>query len=368
MAHGSIILGIETSCDETAAAVVRGGREVLASEISSQVEVHSPYGGVVPELAGRMHLENLVPVVMSAMKSAGVEPSDLDAVATTSSPGLLGALLVGTTFAKGLAAGWSLPVIEVNHLHAHALTVFLDGRRPRFPFLSLVASGGHTSLFEVRSHLDLKLLGRTRDDAAGEVLDKIAKFLGLGYPGGPVIDRLSAEGDPEAVLFPRGLQRTRSYDFSFSGLKTAVVNHVLGSGSISGRLADHRAPDLSKKELRDLAASFLEAVVDPLVDKTLRAARDRRLRTVVVSGGVAANSRLRDKMEAAGKRAAVRVLFPSPELCTDNAAMIAGAAAYHLRAGNLSSLSFKPSPRMKESGADEEPAKTGVSRSRGGSM
>ena len=347
MSRGALVLGIETSCDETAAAVVRGGRKVLSSKVASQIETHAPYGGVVPELAGRKHLENLVPVVTAALDEGGVGGSDLDAVAITSSPGLLGALLVGTSFAKAVAMGWSLPLVEVNHLHAHALSVFLDGKRPSFPFLSLVASGGHTSLFEVRSHLELLEIGRTRDDAAGEVLDKIAKFLGLGYPGGPVIDRLAASGDPGAVRFPRGLERSAGYDFSFSGLKTAGVNHVLGRGVIEGRLADHHAPPLEEGELHDLAASFLEAVVDPLVSRSLRAAKKKRLGTIVVSGGVAANSRLRKKMASRGRKEGIRILFPTVSLCTDNAAMIAGTAAHLLESGSVSDYSFRPSPRMK---------------------
>jgi N6-L-threonylcarbamoyladenine synthase len=347
MAPGLLILGIETSCDETAAAVVRNGCSVLSSEVASQVKTHAPYGGVVPELAGRKHLENLIPVVRTALDDAGVEPHDLAAIAITSSPGLLGALLVGTTFAKSLAMGWSLPLVEVNHLYAHALSIFLDRRRPRFPFLSLVASGGHTSLFEVTSPLQFKLVGRTRDDAAGEVIDKFSKFLGLGYPGGPIIDSLARNGDPDRVRFPRGLQRSPTSDFSFSGLKTAVVNHVLGSHTIDGRLADHHAPVLDEQERCDLAASFQEAVVDSLVEKTVRAARERNLATIVVSGGVAANSRLRRKMAAAGNSAGQKVLFPSPRFCTDNAAMVAGAAAHLVKEGRLSSFSFRPSARMK---------------------
>lgn len=347
MSKGRLILGLETSCDETAAAVVKNGTVILSSAVASQIETHAPYGGVVPELAGRRHLENLLPVVRSVLEDQGVEPSDLEAVAVTSSPGLLGALLVGTTFGKALAMGWSLPIIEVNHLYAHALSVFLDHKRPRFPFLALVASGGHSSLFEVVSFDDLRQIGRTRDDAAGEVMDKIAKFLGLGYPGGPAIDRLGARGNPEAIAFPRGLEKDSSLDFSFSGLKTAVVNHVLGRGTIVGRLADNQAPPLTARARNDIAASFQEAVVDSLTDKTLRAARERGLRTVVVSGGVAANSRLRKKMTSEGRKAGVRVLFPSPSLCTDNAAMIAGAAFHILKRGDFSSYAFRPSPRMK---------------------
>lgn len=349
MRKAPLLLGIETSCDETAAALVRGGREVLSSRVASQIDTHAPYGGVVPELAGRKHLENLVPVVHDALHEAGCVREDIDAIAITSSPGLLGALLVGTTFAKALAMGWKLPIVEVNHLHAHALSIFLDGRRPRYPFLSLVASGGHSSLFEVRSPLDLDQVGKTKDDAPGEVLDKIAKFLGLGYPGGPVIDKIAARGNRQAHRFPRGLARSKSCDFSFSGLKTAVVNHVLGSHAINGRLADHRAPDLSERELCDIAASFQEAVVDSLLDKSFLAARRRGLKTIVVSGGVAANSRLREKMTRAGALEGLRVLFPAPDLCTDNAAMIAGAACHLYRAGFLSGYDFRPSARMKES-------------------
>ena len=343
----TLILGIETSCDETAAAIVRGGRTILSSKVASQIETHSPFGGVVPELAGRKHLENLVPVVTAAIEEAGTSTSSLSAIAITSSPGLLGALLVGTSFAKALAMGWSLPIVEVNHLYAHALSLFLDGRRPKFPFLSLVASGGHTSLFEVASPLELTQIGQTRDDAAGEVFDKISKFLGLGYPGGPAIEVCAAGGKPDAVRFPRGLERSRTCDFSFSGLKTAVVNHVLGTTVIDGRLADNQAPPLEDAYLKDLAASFQEAVVDSLVSKTLRAARERKLGTVAVSGGVAANSRLRRKMVSEGKKAGVRAIFPSLPLCTDNAAMIAGAAFHLLKQGSVSDYSFRPSPRMK---------------------
>jgi N6-L-threonylcarbamoyladenine synthase len=342
-----LILGIETSCDETAAAVVERGRRVLSSSVASQIDDHRPFGGVVPEIAGRKHLENLVPVVQAALTEAGVEPGALGAVAVTSSPGLMGALLVGTSFGKALALGWALPLVEVNHLHAHALAIFLSGSRPRFPYLALVVSGGHTTLFRVSSALDLLILGQTRDDAAGEVLDKVAKFLGLDYPGGPEIDRLSRGGDPEAVRFPRGLAHSPTVDFSFSGLKTAVVNHVLGTARLEGRLGHQPQPVLAEDALRDLLASFQEAVVDTLVGKTLRAAREQGLRTVVVSGGVAANSRLRAKMQAAGRAAGLRVLFPDGSLCTDNAAMIAGAAWHLARAGLFAGLDLRPSAKMK---------------------
>jgi N6-L-threonylcarbamoyladenine synthase len=342
-----IILGIETSCDETAAAVVERGRRVLSSAVTSQIADHRPYGGVVPEIAGRKHLENLVPVVGKALRDAAVGPTDIDAVAVTSSPGLMGALLVGTSFGKALAMGWAVPLIEVNHLHAHALAIHLDGVRPRLPYLALVVSGGHTTLFRVASALDLQMLGRTRDDAAGEVLDKVAKFLGLGYPGGPEIDRLSLGANPRAVPFPRGLARSATLDFSFSGLKTAVVNHALGSNRLDGRLNRQQPPPMPPGQLRDLVASFQEAVVDTLVVKTLRAAREHGLSTVVVSGGVAANSRLRTKMTEEGRAAGVRVLFPGRDLCTDNAAMIAGAAWHLARKKRFAGLDLRPSAKMK---------------------
>jgi N6-L-threonylcarbamoyladenine synthase len=344
------ILGIETSCDETAAAVVEGGRRVLSSVVASQVEDHRPFGGVVPEIAGRKHLENLVPVVQAALEKAGAGPADLGAVAVTSSPGLMGALLVGTSFGKALALGWGLPLVEVNHLHAHALAIFLGRARPRFPYLALVVSGGHTTLFRVDSALALPVLGQTRDDAAGEVIDKVAKFLGLGYPGGPVIDRLAVGGDPRAISFPRGLARAATLDFSFSGLKTAVINHALGTHRLRGRLNEQHPPPLPEGEVRNLVASFQEAVVDSLVGKTLRAAREQRLSTVVVSGGVAANTRLREKMVREGRAAGLRVLFPGPDLCTDNAAMIAGAAWHLARKKRFAGLDLRPSAKMKTGG------------------
>jgi N6-L-threonylcarbamoyladenine synthase len=342
-----LILGIETSCDETAAAVVESGRRVLSSAIASQIEDHRPFGGVVPELAGRKHLENIVPVVTEALATAGVRPADIGAVAVTSSPGLMGALLVGTSFGKALAMGWGVPLVEVNHLHAHALAIFLGRERPRFPFLALIVSGGHTTLFRVDAALALTPLGQTRDDAAGEVIDKVAKFLGLGYPGGPEIDRIAAGGNPRAVRFPRGLAHAATLDFSFSGLKTAVVNHALGTRRLDGRLNEQQVPDLPAAELRDIVASFQEAVVDTLVGKTLRAAREQSLACVVVSGGVAANSRLRASMAREGRAAGVRVLFPAPGLCTDNAAMIAGAAWHLARRKRFAGLDLRPSAKMK---------------------
>ena len=285
--------------------------------------------------------------MQAALDEAGVAPEQLDAVAVTSSPGLMGALLVGTSFGKALALGWGVPLVEVNHLHAHALAIFLGPARPRLPYLALVVSGGHTTLFRVSSTLELAILGQTRDDAAGEVIDKVAKFLGLGYPGGPEVDRLATGANPQAVRFPRGLATAPTLDFSFSGLKTAVISHVLGTRRLDGRLNGQQPPALPEEQLRDLLASFLEAVVDTLVGKTLRAAREHGLATIVVSGGVAANTRLREKMTAQGAAAGLRVLFPGRDLCTDNAAMIAGAAWHLARKRRFAGLDMRPSAKMK---------------------
>ena len=309
---------------------------MLSSVVASQVADHRPYGGVVPEIAGRKHLENLVPVVQSALDEAGVAPADLGAVAVTSSPGLMGALLVGTSFGKALALGWGVPLVEVNHLHAHALAIFLGRPRARACRTSRWSSPAATRRsFASPRRWIWRSSGRRATTPRARCIDKVAKFLGLGYPGGPEIDRLAAGANPRAVRFPRGLAHAATLDFSFSGLKTAVVNHVLGTSRLDGPLNHQQPPALPDGELRDLVASFLEAVVDTLVGKTLRAAREHGLSTVVVSGGVAANTRLREKMTAAGQAAGVRVLFPGRELCTDNAAMIAGAAWHLARSGAL---------------------------------
>jgi N6-L-threonylcarbamoyladenine synthase len=321
------VLGIETSCDDSAAAVLREGT-LLASIVSSQDAVHGPYGGVVPELASRHHIRNVLPVIDAALGRAGVTLAQVDGVAVTRGPGLVGSLLVGLTLAKGIAQRRRLPLVGVNHLEGHVLAVNLD-RPPEdpvpFPFLGLIVSGGHTGLYLARGQGDYACLGRTRDDAVGEAFDKAAKLLGLGYPGGPVIDRLAREGDPKAIRFPRATLKRGRFDFSFSGFKTAVRLH----------LAEH-PPDPAA--LRDVTASLQEALVDMLVDTTVEALAATGVERLVVSGGVAANRRLRARMGEAAAAMGVEVLFPSPALCTDNAAMIALAGAPRLAAGESDGL------------------------------
>lgn len=316
-----LILAIDTSCDDTAASVFLAPRRVLSSVVSSQEEVHREYGGVVPELASRRHMENIVPVIRAALGKAGVGVVDLEAVAVTRGPGLIGSLFVGLMTAKAIAYARGLPFVGVNHLMGHLLSVFLTQEVP-FPFVGLVVSGGHTSLYLAKGPLDYQLLGETRDDAAGEAFDKVAKLLGLGYPGGPIIERLAREGDPQAIPFPRPML-DEGYSFSFSGLKTAVRNYV------------HRTPDV---DVRDIAASFQEAVFDVLVGKAIRAAQALGVGRIVVAGGVAANRRLRERFLEEGERAGLEVYFPSREHCTDNAAMIALAGYELLRAGRRDSL------------------------------
>jgi len=316
------ILGIETSCDETAAAVVEDGRRALSDVVATQIELHRRWGGVVPELASRNHVMQVMPVVDEALGRAGVAPADLDGVAVTSGPGLIGALLVGVQVAKALAFAWDKPLARVNHLEGHLVASFLAERPPEFPFLGLVVSGGHTSLYAAEAFGRYRLLGATRDDAAGEAFDKGAKLLGLPYPGGIAIDRLAKEGDAGAVRFPRAIVRGSELDFSFSGLKTALLHHV----------RKHSVPE--GKALADLCASYQEAIVGALVQKLFRAARMYQFRRVVLAGGVAANSRLRAAVAArAAEYDDVEVFLPAPKLCTDNAAMIAVAGTHALRRG-----------------------------------
>ena len=310
-------LGIETSCDETAAAVVEDGR-VLAGVVASQDEIHAPFGGVVPELASRRHLELLLPTVRAALERADTPLDRVDALAVTSGPGLVVCLLVGLSFARAVAFVRRIPLVGVNHLEGHLMAIFAEKAVP-FPFVGLVVSGGHTSLYYVEGWGRYRPLGQTLDDAAGEAFDKVAKILGLPYPGGREIDALARQGNPAAVAFPRGLLK-QGYDFSFSGLKTAVLRYV------------EQCPDLAAARA-DIAASFQEAAVEVLVKKALRATEEFGASRLVVSGGVAANSRLRAAMLAAGERAGVEAIFPSPGLCTDNAAMIALAGAERLRLG-----------------------------------
>lgn len=308
------ILGIETSCDETAAAVVCGGRTVLSSVVSSQVDLHARFGGVVPEIASRAHLELLMPIVAESMVSSGVDERDIAAVGATYGPGLVGSLLVGVSAAKALSMAWEVPFVAVNHLEAHLYAALLEDPDLEMPLVVLLVSGGHTLLVRMDGPGRYELLGQTLDDAAGEAFDKVARFLGLGYPGGPVIDRLAMSGDPEAIPFPRAM-RDEGYDFSFSGLKTSVINWV------------RKHPDV---DAADVAASFQAAVVDVLVAKTRRAAAEVGAKGIALGGGVAANSQLRESFLDVCVQESVRGFLPSREMCTDNAAMVAAAAWYRL--------------------------------------
>ena len=328
--EGTLVLGIETSCDETAAALVMGGNDVISSVVSSQIDLHADFGGVVPEVASRAHLESLNPVVARAIVEAGVDESRIDAVAVTVGPGLIGALLVGVSAAKALALAWDVPLVGVNHLEAHLYAGFLEDPTLEFPLVVLLVSGGHTMLIEMRGHGDYRLLGRTIDDAAGEAFDKVARFLDLGYPGGPAIDRVAVHGDPEAIRFPRAMMDD-GLDFSFSGLKTSVVNHV------------RRDPDVTSA---DVAASFQQAVVDVLVAKARRAARAVGATGIVLGGGVAANSLLRTEILDACATDGIRGFLPSRAMCTDNAAMIAAAGWHRLRSDGPTSLEIGAFPTM----------------------
>jgi N6-L-threonylcarbamoyladenine synthase len=326
------LLAIETSCDDTSAAVVMNGRKILSNVVSSQISVHQKYGGVVPELASRRHIESIVPIVTEALESAKVTLRDIDGIAVTQGPGLVGSLLVGLSFAKSLSFVTGLPFVGINHIEAHLSAVFLEEKPPRFPFIGLVVSGGHTSLFRVDGFGKFKRLGQTRDDAAGEAFDKVAKLLGLGYPGGPIIDELSKAGNPKAIRFPRASLGKDSFDFSFSGLKTAVVNYT--------KARPEPATGYPKDLVRDIVSSFQEAVVDVLVKKTLQAAQYEKLKGIVLAGGVAANWRLRQRMEEEASQQKVKVYIPSPPLCTDNAAMVAVVGYEYLKRGIRSDFSL----------------------------
>ena len=310
----NLILGIETSCDETAAAVTSGGHAILSNVVWSQIAIHHPYGGVVPELASRKHMEKIVPVVEKALAVAGTDSNSLDGVADTCGPGLVGALLVGLSFAKAFSYARGLPLTGVNHLHGHIAAVYLQADPPPFPFVALLASGGHTNLYYVAGPMEFEHMGQTRDDAAGEAFDKVAKILGLGYPGGTVIDQLSEQGDPHRIRFPRAFLDKTRFDFSFSGLKAAVARYVRGKEGM-GHVAD-------------IAAGFQEAVVDVLVQKGISAAKAKACQHLALVGGVASNRRLRKRIKETAQQADIVVHIPGPELCTDNAAMIA-AMGYH---------------------------------------
>ncbi len=326
-----LMMAIETSCDETAVAIVEDGTRVLANVVSSQIDLHAMYGGVVPEVASRAHLEQLEAVTAQALAEAEITPDALDAVAATCGPGLIGALLIGVSAAKAFAMAWDIPYVGVNHMEGHLFATFLERPDLELPLVVLLVSGGHTMIVEMTKPGSYRYLGSTIDDAAGEAFDKVARYLGLGYPGGPIIDRLAAEGDRSTVRFPRAMMDD-GFDFSFSGVKTAVVNYV------------RRHPDVKNQ---DIAAAFQEAVVDVLVTKTIRAAKSVGAKTVCLGGGVAANSELRTRFAADAEAAGLAYLVPDRAYCTDNAAMIAAAAHWRLQHDGPTGLDGGADPSLK---------------------
>lgn len=329
-----LVLGVESSCDDMGAAVVKDGRLVLSNVVASQDSLHAGYGGVVPEIASRRHIETVVPVVCEALKRAGLTLDSIDGIGVTRGPGLVGSILIGLNFAKAVSYVKKKPFVGVNHLEAHALSAFLEeGDVPGFPFTALVVSGGHTVIFLVEDFTSFKLLGRTRDDAAGEAFDKVAKLLGLGYPGGVMIDNLSKEGNRRGVEYTRPYISRGNLDFSFSGLKTAVLNTVKGF--------EEKIPDSMK---RDIAASFQEAVVDVLVQKALWAVESTGTESLVVAGGVACNSRLRERLKEAAEKKGLGLFIPRPQYCSDNGAMVALSAHHLLERGVRSGLDLDAVP------------------------
>ena len=331
-----LILAVESSCDETAASVVKNGRKVLSNIISSQIELHKLYGGVVPEIASRKHIEKINQVIEEALKEANVTLDDLDAVAVTYGPGLVGALLVGVSAAKAIAYAKKLPLVGVHHIEGHISANYIENKDLEPPFICLVVSGGHTHLVVVRDYGKYEIIGHTRDDAAGEAFDKVARAIGLGYPGGPKIDKLSKEGNPEAIAFPKAKMVDSPYDFSFSGLKSAVLNYLNGC----------KMKNIPVVEA-DVAASFQKAVVDVLVEHSMRAVKEYGFDKFAIAGGVASNSTLRNAMEQACRRRRIHFYHPSPIFCTDNAAMIGAAAYYEYRNGTRHGWDLNAVPNLK---------------------
>jgi len=351
-----LILGIDTSCDDTSASVVENGIKIISNIISNQVEIHKKYGGIVPELASRRHIEMIWPVVNEALKLAGVRLEDLSGVAVCHGPGLIGSLLVGCSFAKAVCYSKQLLLLAVNHLEGHIFSSFLEEPKPSFPFIALIVSGGHTCLYRVNGFGKYRELGRTRDDAAGEAYDKVSKLLGLGYPGGPIIEKLAQDGNPKAIDFPRAYL-PESLDFSFSGLKTAVLNFSKsavspptlpspsrGEGERWGEYSELRT--LNPELINDIAASFQASIVDVLVRKTEWAIKKERIKRVTLTGGVASNNELRKRIMKMGKEKEVEIFIPSISLCTDNAAMIAAAGYHYLITKNISGLDLNPKAHM----------------------
>jgi tRNA N6-adenosine threonylcarbamoyltransferase len=331
-----VILAIESSCDETSAAIVINGREVLSNVISSQIEIHEKFGGVVPEVASRKHIEVINAVVEEALEKANMKLSDLDAIGVTYGPGLVGALLVGLQYAKGLAYSLDLPLIGVNHIEGHICANFIEHKDLKPPFVSLVVSGGHTFIVYVKDYGEYEIIGETRDDAAGEAYDKVARAIGLGYPGGPKIDKLSKEGDPNSISFPRARFHDDTLDFSFSGLKSAVLNYLNKKSMLNEEV-----------NTADVAASFQKAVVEVLTDNAMVTCEKRGIDRIAIAGGVASNSGLRENWINKGNEKGIKILFPSLELCTDNAAMIGSAAYYQWELGNVSTMDLNAKPNLK---------------------
>ena len=334
------VLAIETSCDDTGAAVILDGRKILSNIVSSQVPIHQKYGGVVPELASRKHIESIVPIVTEALETAKVTLKEIDGIAVTQGPGLVGSLLVGLSFAKSIGFATGLPFIGVNHVEAHLSAIFLEEKPPRFPFIGLVVSGGHTSLFRMDGFGKYKRLGQTRDDAAGEAFDKVAKLLGLGYPGGPIIDDLSKTGNPKAIRFPRPVLSKNSFDFSFSGLKTAVHYYL------EERRARGEDPLKDEQRRADIAASFQQAAIEMCAKTALRAAKATGSPRIALVGGVACNGALRALMRQLTEKEGIALHCPQPGLCTDNAAMIAFAGWRRLARGERSPFSLNAAARL----------------------
>jgi len=330
------ILAIESSCDETAAAVVQDGRKVLSNIISSQIEIHKLYGGVVPEIASRKHIEKVIQVVDEALKEASLTMDEIDAVAVTYGPGLVGALLVGVSAAKSIAFAYNKPLIGVHHIEGHISANYIENEELEPPFLCLVVSGGHTNLVIVKDYGEYEVLGKTRDDAAGEAFDKVARAIGLGYPGGPKIQKISEEGNKAAIAFPRAKVADSPFDFSFSGLKSSVLNYI--------NSCEMKGEEINKA---DIAASFQEAVVDVLVSHTIEGAKQLGFKKIAMAGGVASNTVLREEMKEACERRGFMFYHPSPILCTDNAAMIGAAAYYDYKKGLISDLTLNAVPSLK---------------------
>lgn len=331
-----LILAIESSCDETAAAVVKNGREVLSNVINTQIAIHTEYGGVVPEIASRKHIENINPVIRKALQDAGVTLDDIDAIGVTYGPGLVGALLVGVAEAKAIAFTKNKPLVGVHHIEGHISANYVENKELEPPFVALVVSGGHTHLVKVNDYGEYEIVGRTRDDAAGEAFDKVARAIGLGYPGGPKIDKLAKEGNPDAIEFPRAHVDDAPYDFSFSGIKSAVLNYI-NSANMQGKEINHA----------DVAASFQKAVVDALVSRAVRLAKECGMDKLAIAGGVASNSALRAAIQEESTKNNIRFYSPSPVLCTDNAAMIGAAAYYEYIKGVRHGYDLNAVPNLK---------------------